>query len=256
MIVGIAALGLYSVAWVCLLLSFKQQPFQRVFYIFMLLALGMHLYFLYRVIDTPHGQNLHVFNILSLITALWMLVLWLANFSTRLKSLFVGVVPLAGLSIMGALQVSSPPVEIPWGDHPWALAHILSALAAYALLGVAFLQALALALQRWYLAHAPAHEALSLLPPLEAMQKLMFNVLLAAFVILTFGLALGFVAHPERYLLLSFKNIMSMMVWVLCALLLVIYYRRGIAVRYAILGTGLAWFGLSMAYLGMKFLFH
>ncbi len=245
---GIVTLILYAIAFICLLLSFKREGLQPVFYAAMLAALAAHLYVLYQLIDTPTGQNLNVFNLFSLTTALWVGILCIANLKISLKSLFIVVLPLAGLSLVAALKVRAPGVPIALGEHPLALWHILSALAAYALLGVAFLQAMALALQRRYLSEAPAHGALRFLPPLESMQTLMMAVILAAFVALSLALILGVLAHAEAGIV-SFKNVVSLGVWGLCALLLGVYYRFGLTVRYAILGTGIAWIGLSMAYL-------
>lgn len=255
MFTGVAALVLYLLACALLLLSFKARRAQTPFYVLLWAAFCAHLYFLYRVIDTPSGQNLHIFNLLSLITVLWVGIVAFANLRTRLKSLFVVVLPLAALSLIPLLTRvgrESPVLNMALGQHPWALSHILIALAAYALLGVAFLQAVALALQRWYLSHAPAHNALPVLPPLEAMHTLMLRVLFAAFIALTLALGLGVVAHGVAPMFYSVKNVGSLLVWGLCAGLLVLYHGVGLKVRYAIVGIALAWIGLSVAYVGMK----
>jgi ABC-type uncharacterized transport system permease subunit len=251
---GVAALTLYTLAFVLLLISFKERRAQVLFYGAMILGLCAHLYFLYRLIDTPDGQNLNVFNILSLMTALWIFIVSMSNITTRLKSLFLVVLPLAGISILPILAKGtvSMPVLLPLGQEPLALAHILFALGAYALLGVSFLQAMALEIQRRYLALAPAHGVLPYLPPLEAMQNLMMRILLVAFALLSLALGFGVAAHGAASLLMSVKSSVSALVWILCAVLLVFYYRVGLQVRYAIMGIGLAWVGLSLAYVGMK----
>ncbi|MFI4956726.1 MAG: cytochrome c biogenesis protein CcsA [Gammaproteobacteria bacterium] len=254
MFTGVAALGLYTIAFVLLLISFQERRAQSFFYGAMLAGLCAHLYFLYRIIDTPTGQNLNVFNMLSLMTALWVAIVGISNLTTKLRSLFLVVLPLAAASILPiwARSASVAPVLLPLGEDPLALSHILLALGAYALLGVSFLQAMALAIQRRYLSLSPAHSVLPYLPPLEAMQNLMMRILLVAFTLLTLALGFGMAAHGAGSILMSFKSAVSAMVWVLCAVLLVLYYRVGLQVRYAILGIGLAWLGLSLAYVGMK----
>lgn len=251
MSIGIAVLVLYAVAFGCLLLSFRRAFMQPIFYAALLAAWGFHLFLLYQYIDTPTGQNLNVFNMLSLTAALWVGTLCLVNVKVALKSLFVAILPLAGLSVFGAMSVQAPGVPMPLGDQPLAVWHILTALASYALLGVAFLQALALALQRRYLSMAPASDFLRYLPPLETMQRVMMSVLMIALLTLTLSLFFGFWAHPHSPLL-SFKNVISLSVWGLCSVLCVVDYRYGLTARVAIVGTGIAWVGLSLAYIGMK----
>lgn len=254
MFTGVAACVLYSIAWVLLLLSYQTRRVQTLCYIFILSAFCMHLDALYRAIDTPLGQNLCVFNVLSLIMALWVGIVGVANLSTRLKSLFVVILPLTvtAVALMIHPDYAADGMPMRLSGQPWILSHILVALLAYALLGVAFVQALTLGLQRWYLAHAPAHRALPLLPPLEAMQNLMIRIFMAGFLTLTAAILLGWVSYGFSMTFTSLKNAASVVVWGMAAFILLGYYRAGLPARIVIVGIALVWIVLSIAYVGMK----
>jgi ABC-type uncharacterized transport system permease subunit len=137
----------------------------------------------------------------------------------------------------------------------WELtAHILLSMGAAALLLAAAVTALVLVfydrrLRSHRLADLPAA-----LPPLDSLEKVMFRLIGAGFVLLTVALLTGFVfvkdLHAQH---LEHKTILSSIAWVLFGVLLGGRIRYGWRGRSAVLWT-LSGFGLLiLAYFGSKF---
>jgi ABC-type uncharacterized transport system permease subunit len=92
------------------------------------------------------------------------------------------------------------------------------------------------------------------LPPLDALEKVMFQLIGSGFVILTLALLTGFVFVTDlRAQHLEHKTILSCIAWVLFGVLLIGRSRYGWRGRPAVLWT-LSGFGfLILAYFGSKF---
>ena len=137
----------------------------------------------------------------------------------------------------------------------WELtAHILLSMAAAALLLAAAVTALVLVfLDRRLRTRRVAHLS-TVLPPLDALEKVMFRLIGTGFVILTLALLTGFVfvtdLHAQH---LEHKTILSCIAWVLFGVLLIGRVRYGWRGRPAVLWT-LSGFGfLILSYFGSKF---
>ena len=137
----------------------------------------------------------------------------------------------------------------------WELtAHILLSMAAAALLFAAAVTALLLVfldrrLRTRRIAHLPNG-----LPPLDALEKVMFRLIGAGFVFLTLALFTGFVFVTNLFTqLLLQKTVLSLLAWVLFGVLLIGRVRFGWRGRAAV-GWTLSGFGvLAAAYFGSKF---
>jgi ABC-type uncharacterized transport system permease subunit len=137
----------------------------------------------------------------------------------------------------------------------WELtAHILLSMGAAALLFAAAVTAILLVfldrrLRTRRLANLP-----SALPPLDALEKIMFRLIAAGFGLLTLALLTGFVFVTNLFTQnLVQKTVLSIIAWLLFGVLIVGRLRFGwrgrSAVRWTLWGFGI----LAVAYFGVKF---
>jgi ABC-type uncharacterized transport system permease subunit len=137
----------------------------------------------------------------------------------------------------------------------WELtAHILLSMGAAALLFAAAVTALLLIFLDRRLRTRRLADLPSVLPPLDALEKVMFRLIAAGFVLLTLALMTGFIFVTNLFEQhLEHKTILSVVAWVLFGTLLVGRLRYGwrgrSAVRWTLSGFGV----LTLAYFGSKF---
>jgi ABC-type uncharacterized transport system permease subunit len=139
--------------------------------------------------------------------------------------------------------------------HSWELtAHIILAVAAYALITIAAAMAIALALLDRRLRARQPLGWLSILPSMEALEAGTFQALGTGFALLTLVLFSGFIFVENLFgQQLSRKTILSCLAWLVFAILLFGRWRFGwrgrTATRWTLSGFGL----LVLAYFGSKF---
>lgn len=106
--------------------------------------------------------------------------------------------------------------------------HILTAIVAFGILGLAGIQALMLHIQNESLRNKPKNAILRSLPPLETMETLLFQIILIGFILLSISLftALGF---SDNFYTFSHwhKILLSFLAWIFFAILLYKHYRSG-----------------------------
>jgi len=137
----------------------------------------------------------------------------------------------------------------------WDLtAHILLSMGAAALLFAAAVTAGLLVfldrrLRTRRLAHLP-----NVLPPLDALEKVMFRLIAAGFALLTLALLTGFVFVTNLFAQhLIHKTVLSIIAWVLFGTLLIGRTRYGWRGRSAVRWTLSGFAFLALAYFGSKF---
>jgi ABC-type uncharacterized transport system permease subunit len=137
----------------------------------------------------------------------------------------------------------------------WELtAHILLSMAAAALLFAAAVTALLLVFLDRRLRTRRLADLPSMLPPLDALEKVMFRLIGAGFVLLTLSLFTGFVFVTNLFTQhLIHKTVLSLIAWAIFGVLLIGRIRFGWRGRTAI-GWTVSGFGvLALAYFGAKF---
>lgn len=218
------------------------------------IALIIHGLVLYQFIHTSSGLNLGFFNALSLVA--WMIVLFVlvGAINNPLENLTIILYPLAAISLL--LQVLIPSSRIVPTVTPSGLeAHILLSICAYSLLGVAALQALVLAIQERQLQHKHPGTIMRALPPLQVMENLLFQLITIGFFLLSLALATGFMfLHDPFAQHLVHKTALSILAWIVFAILLWGRWARGwrgpVAIRWTLAGFAclmLAYFGSKLA---------
>lgn len=190
-------------------------------------ALILHGYLLYQWIDVGVGQNLTLFNLLSLATWVTAIAtLGLKLIKHEVSYLNVYTYPIACISIILASQFSAPHI-IQTGSHPKQLSHILLSVATFSTLFLAGLQAVALSLQEAFLKQKQ-FEISRLLPPIETMEKRLFEIIAAGAILLT-ALILTSIYSFRAILLPLFiqKMTLAVIAWVVFVTLLIGRYFFG-----------------------------
>ena len=137
----------------------------------------------------------------------------------------------------------------------WELtAHILLSMAAAALLFAAAVTALLLVFLDRRLRTRRIADLPSLLPPLDALEKVMFRLIGAGFLCLTLSLFTGFVFVTNLFAQhLIHKTVLSIVAWILFGTLLTGRIRFGWRGRSAVRWTLSGFAVLTLAYFGSKF---
>jgi ABC-type uncharacterized transport system permease subunit len=206
-------------------------------------------------IVSPDGLDLSIANAFSLVAGLAAGLAGISGLLTTLPVTVPIVLPVAAVSVLTPLFVDSPH-RFALSGEPWAAAHVAVALVAYALFLVAALQALVLmGLERRLHRRVPDPEAAAL-PSLLTLERYMFRLVIAGFVLLTVTLGSGALFSEQvfgRPVTLTHKNVFSVAGWLTFAVLLWGRWRYGWrgrrALRWIVGGTVL----LFLAYLGKKF---
>jgi ABC-type uncharacterized transport system permease subunit len=162
---------------------------------------------------------------------------------------------LLGLAAFGAAVTGTGHTYAEATAPGWELtAHILLSMGAAALLLAAAVTALLLVFLDRRLRARRIADLPSVLPPLDALEKVMFRLIGAGFVLLTLALLTGFIFVTNLWAQhLQHKTILSCIAWVIFAVLLIGRMRYGwrgrAAVRWTLWGFGF----LLLSYFGSKF---
>ena len=215
----------------------------------------VHTWLLYRSVIVGGGIYLGVGNSVSAIIWLTVIIYWLGSFHYRLRSLQVFVLGTAALAVLMPLAFASTH-PLPHTDFPAFRLHLLISMLAFSLLTIASLQAFMMALLERRLHSGTLPPYLRALPPLLSMERLLFQIILAGFLLLTLTLGTGMVFSEElfgRPLRFTHKVVFGLLAWLIFAALLGgrrLYGWRGrVALRWTLAG----FMALVLAYIGSKF---
>jgi ABC-type uncharacterized transport system permease subunit len=220
-----------------------------------LAPLVLHGYTLYESVFSGVGLNFGLGSAVSSIVWLTAMIYWLSGFYYRLEGLQVLVAPVAAVAVL--LPLAFPSLHpLANTELPAFKAHISIAMLAYSLLTIAALHALLMAVVERRLHHPAMPSVLTNLPPLLAMETLLFRVIWVGFVLLTLTLISGVVFSEEVFgqpVKFTHKTLFGFISWGVFAALLAgrqLYGWRGrIAIRWTLAGFII----LLLAYLGSKF---
>jgi len=133
---------------------------------------------------------------------------------------------------------------------------VIVSLLAYSLLGVALFQAVVLGVQERALHRRQAGGFLKNLPPLETMERLLFRMLGIGFILLTLTLVSGLFFSEQTFgrpLRFNHHIVLSIVAWMVFAVLLVGHWRFGWRGRTATRLTVAGFLLLVLGYFGTKF---
>lgn len=249
-------LALYvGVFWHLLLYLWKKQaPRYTVSLTLLFIAAILHAFILVPNLLTPAGIDFNLFNILSL--TCWLMLTLTLVFSTYRPVLALNIfaIPVAtfGLVVGSLWHAPYQPLSQIGHGLEW---HIVLSLAAYCVLFMAAIQAVLLHVQNRELKHKSLHRIwVSVLPPLQTMESLLFDLLLLGFVLLTVALLLGMLSVDNLLAQhLAHKTFFSLLSWIIFGILLFGRWRMGWrgkrAIKFTLWGFGL----LLIGFVGSKF---
>ncbi len=204
---------------------------------------------LYFSIHTANGVNLGVFTIGSLTMLMVTLVVLISSLKKPSESLFIMILPVSMLSILTAWL--TPIEHIVWHLPSSMVTHVLVSVLAYGMLMVAAFQSTLLSFQEYQLRHHK--RIIKTLPPLQTMEKLLFEFLLLGVVLLTFSLATGFMFFDDMFANGLFeKTMLSIVAWCLFTVLLIGRWRYGWRGQTAMRWTMAGFVLLAFAYYGWR----
>ena len=218
-------------------------------------ALVLHAMLLYRRVVLADGLDLGVANAISLLVWLTVLIYWLASLAFNgLASILGLIAPVALLAVL--LQAVIPTQHIvTYGGDPLFALHFVIAMLAYSLFIVATVHALVMLAEEKWLHRGVLPPFLKSLPPLLEMEALLFRILLAAFVLLTFTLVSGVFFSEQLFgkrLTFSHKTVFAIISWLIFGGLLAGHHFRGWRGRTAVRWTLAGFTALLLAYIGSK----
>jgi ABC-type uncharacterized transport system permease subunit len=217
------------------------------------LAAALHALALLSLYTAAGGLNFSFLGAMSAVAWIIAAIVLLAAFFKPVDKLGLVVFPLAAIILLLKLLVPEEPHLV--RDRSWPMtAHILTSMLAYSLLNIAAIQAVLLAFQDWCLRRRHAGGLLvRSLPPLQTMEALLFQLIGAGFVLLSASLVTGFLFLENMFAQhLAHKTVLSILAWLVFAILLLgrMYsgWRGQIAIRWTLGG----FLSLMLAYFGSK----
>jgi ABC-type uncharacterized transport system permease subunit len=218
-------------------------------------ALVTHAAGLYDALFTDVGMRFSFSFALSLMMWLAVLIYWLESFMARMEGMQPMVLPLAAVCTI--LPALFPNVHLV--AHATATGfklHFLAAMLAYSLLTLSALHAIFMGFTERALHNRSLKRSLSSLPPLLAMESLLFKMLLVGFILLTLTVGSGVFFSEEIFgkaLTIDHKTLFAFASWGIFATLLIGRHAWGWrgkrALRWTLTGFAL----LILAYVGSRF---
>lgn len=231
----------------------KNNPNQWFIRLTAILGLGLHSFVLYKDMYTPMGMNYDVFVILSFTSALMLLLSLIYSSYRPTQALNLIGIPVAAAGLIVGF-VFAQPVKFTLQNSFALDLHIILSLSAYAVLLMATIQALILRLQDKELKNKQKRRVwVSVLPSYQAMESLLFDMLITGFGLLSCALLFGFFTIDDFFAQhLAHKTAFSIISWFVYGALLIGHYQFGWrgqkAVRFTLLGFGL----LAVGFIGSK----
>jgi len=257
-ITGLIAFVLYLLSTLGLFLRLKGDHFfsqKPIAYILLpgFAAIILHLIVLYGHLMGISGFQFGFFDAASAVAMVISLLVLLMSIKRRTEILALFLLPVSAIALL--VQSMSPSSYMLPYDTPQGLKiHVLVSIIAYSLLGLAAAMSVILSLQNRMLHNHHPGGWLKKLPPLQVMEKLLFDSIIAGFIGLTLALVSGFVFLEDLFAQhLAHKTVLSIIAWLVFAILLAGRFTLGWRGRIAIRWTLTGFISLMLAYFGSKF---
>lgn len=221
-----------------------------------LLALGLvaHAYGLYHQMVLPDGYHFALFKISSLFFWTANFLILLSSLRKPLHNLFLVTLPISVGALLGSLYSEAQATPVYLKLDAKTASHILLSILAYSTMIVATVQTLLLAFQNHQLRHRHPTGLVRLLPPLQTMENLLFELLWVGEILLTLVIITGaFQIENIKEQHLPHKIVFTALAWLIYGTLLwgrhYLGWRGNSAIRWSLSGFA----SLILAYLGSKF---
>lgn len=212
----------------------------------------LHGLYISQIFQRFNGFNFSFFNAAALVALFIVLLLLIAALDKPVEKLGIAIFPMA--AILLGLDMIFPEKSHPISTENWEMTiHILSSIIAFSLLNIAALQAVLLAIQDQQLRSHNPKRLITALPPLQAMETLLFQMIGTGLFFLTVSLFSGFLFIEDLFAQhLVHKTVLSMIAWIIFSSLLLGRMRYGWRGNLAIQWTLIGFVLLLLAYFGSK----
>jgi len=233
----ILALIAYTTSFWYLFMNLMSKRVPNHWFVGVVLSLGLllHAGVLYSDMLTPVGVNYNVFNIMSFTSGLMLLLsILFSTYRPVLPLALIGI-PVAAAGLIMGFAFSKHDLFISRNSLGLDI-HIILSLSAYAVLLMATIHAVLLWFQDRELKNKQKRRVwVNLLPPFQAMESLLFDMLIAGFALLTVALGFGCIIS-----------------WFVYGALLIGHYQFGWRGQKAIRFTLIGFFLLAVGFIGSK----
>ncbi len=246
-----------TILWNTNRLSEKQQDAHKsdkrgLLLVLWLAACILHAIHLYPQTFTEQGLNLGFYNAVSIVLFIIATLLLLLSIIKKREFIALFILPLVIASI--ALTVIHPTSANNITSIQGLQVHILTSLFAFSVLTISAVQSIIMFAQDRRLRKHNLSGITQALPPLHDIEKFLFQSITVGFVLLTIALGTGFLFLENMFQQhVAHKTILSILAWIVFALLLwgrkQFGWRGQAAMRWTIGGFAL----LILSYLGSKF---
>lgn len=254
----ILALIAYTTSFWYLFLHLMSKRAPNHWFIGIVSALGLilHANVLYHDMHSPLGINYDVFNLMSFTSALMLFLSLLYSTYRPVIALNLIGIPVAALGLILGFSLSQS-AELAVAKNTLGLdIHIILSLSAYAVLLMATIHAVLLWLQDRELKNKQKNRVwVSLLPAYQAMESLLFDMLITGFGLLTAALLFGFFTIDDFFgQHLAHKTAFSILSWFVYGTLLFGHYAFGWRGQKARHFTIVGFLLLAIGFIGTKFI--
>jgi ABC-type uncharacterized transport system permease subunit len=183
------------------------------------------------------------------------LIYWLESFQVRLDGVQLVVLLLAAVAAFAPLAFPASHA-VTHLHAPGFRLHFLAAMLAYGLFALAAAQALFMGALEKRLHRPGSSRFMQQMPPLLALEALLFRIINMAFILLTLALASGFLYSEEIFgkaFTFDHKTVFGILSWLIFAVLLSGRHLHGWRGRRAIRWTLAGFAALLLAYVGSRF---
>ena len=218
-----------------------------------LLPWALHAWLVFAAMLAGGAVSLGLFTALSAVAALIVMAYAVAAWRYPLGGMQGVVLAIAAILVLlqGLFDDATPLLHAP--DFS-LIAHLLASLTAYSLFGIAALHALFILMLERSLHRHPLANAVSGLPPLLTLERLMFRLIQAGFAVLSLTLLSGVVFAGG--VPLTHMTVFGMASWVIFGWLLLGRMRHGWRGRRAVYWTLGGFATLFLAYMGSQFVYE
>lgn len=216
-------------------------------------ALLTHLATSWQQIFTDTGADFSLLPLSVVIFLVINFVVVIGGLRSPFHNLFLLLFPLSAvvlaLSLLPFWHIQ------PRNNLPLGLSlHILLSIVAYSLLSIAALEALFLAYQSRQLHQHHSSPLMQVLPPLQTMESLLFNLVATGFGLLTLALLSGLLFVEDFFAQhLIHKTVFSLVAWLVYGTFIWGHFRLGWRGKTATLWTLGGFISLMLAFWGTKF---
>jgi ABC-type uncharacterized transport system permease subunit len=215
-------------------------------------ALALHAFVLANGSLTSNGLDLSFFKALSLIGWLVATLLFSTTLRHPLESLAIVLLPLVICTLIACCVAPALNQQIVAAGTGLQI-HILGSLLAFAILSLAAAQALVLSYQDYHLRNHQLTSWVRHLPPLQHMEGFLFQLVWLGFALLSIALVSGWLFLDDVFAQhLVHKSVLSILAWIIFAMLLTGRILAGWRGRKAIHWTLGGFILLVLAYFGSK----